>query len=100
MRAPHRSPFPDQSLLLEETNRLLAKNDLPMCNALVPMSDGDTANPVVIAYSGERKYVVKVTQRHPNTLDRQLAVANALRDATDLPFRDITVAPRKATGCH
>lgn len=86
MRAPHRSPRPDRSLLLKETNRLLAENSLPTCHALVPMSDGDTANPVVVAHSAERKYVVKVTQRHPDTLDRQLAVANALRDATDLPI--------------
>ena len=32
---------------------------------MAPVSDGDTANPNVIAYSSERKYVVKVTQRHP-----------------------------------
>ena len=86
MRAPHRSPLPDQSLLLEETNLLLATNGLPTCNALVPVADGDTANPVVIAYSGERKSIVKVTQRHPDTLDHQLKIANALRDATDLPI--------------
>ena len=86
MRGPNRSPLPDLALLLEETNRLLATNGLPMCHALAPVSDGDTANPVVVAESRERKYVVKVTQRHSETLDRQLEVANALRDATDLPI--------------
>ena len=46
MRGPNRSPLPDLALLLEETNRLLATNGLPMCHALAPVSDGDTADPV------------------------------------------------------
>ena len=86
MRAPNRSPLPDSALLLDETNRLLATKGLPKCHVLAPVSDGDTANPNAIAYSGDRKYVVKVTQRHPDTLDRQLEVANALRDITGLPI--------------
>ena len=86
MRAPSRTPLPDLALLLEETNLLLATNGLPTCHALAPVSDGDTANPVVVAHSSERRYAIKVTQRHPATLDHQLHVANALRDATDLPI--------------
>lgn len=86
MRPPNRSPFPDLVLLLDETNRLLAMNGLPTCHELAPVADGDTANPNVIAYSSESKYVVKVTQRHPDTLDRQLEVANALRARTKLPI--------------
>lgn len=86
MRAPNRSPLPDLALLLEETNRLLAANGLPTCHTLAPVSDGDTANPVVVGHASERKYVVKVTRRHSETLDHQLEVANALRDATDLPI--------------
>lgn len=86
MRPPNRSPFPDLELLLDETNRLLAMNGLPTCHELAPVADGDTANPNVIAYSSEGKYVVKVTQRHPDTLDHQLEVANALRVRTKLPI--------------
>ena len=86
MRVPDRRPLPDLSLLLDETNLLLATNGLPTCHALAPVSDGDTANPVVIAHSIERKYVVKVTQRHPDTLDQQLRVANSLRNTTELPI--------------
>ena len=86
MRAPNRSPLPNLSVLLDETNVLLAMNGLPTCHALAPVSDGDTANPNVIAYSSERKYVVKVTQRYPYTLDRQREVANALCDTTNLPI--------------
>ena len=86
MRAPNRSPLPDLALLLEETNRLLATSGRPTCHTLAPVSDGDTANPVVVAHASEGKYVVKVTQRHSETLDQQLEVANALRDATDLPI--------------
>lgn len=86
MRAPNRRPLPDLALLLDETNRLLATNGLPTCHALAPMSDGDTANPVVVARSNDRRYVIKVTQRYSATLDHQLRVVNALRDATDLPI--------------
>lgn len=67
MRASSRTPLPDLALLLEETNLLLATNGLPTCHALAPVSDGDTANPVVVAHSSERKYVVKVTERHAET---------------------------------
>ena len=86
MRAPDRSPLPNMSVLLDETNLLLAINGLPTCHAVAPVSDGDTANPTVIAYSNERKYVVKVTQRYPYTLDRQRQVANGLCDTTNLPI--------------
>lgn len=86
MRAPNRSPMPDLARLLEETNILLAAHGLPTCHALAPVSDGDTANPNAIAYATGRKYVVKVTQRYTDTLDRQLEIANALLDATDLPI--------------
>ncbi|MCY3811156.1 MAG: aminoglycoside phosphotransferase family protein [Gammaproteobacteria bacterium] len=95
MRAPSRTPLPDLALLLEETNLLLATNGLPTCHALAPVSDGDTANPVVVAHSSERKYVVKVTERHAETLDHQLEVANALRDATDLPIPQHYCCARK-----
>ena len=78
--------MPDLALLLDETNRLLARNELPTCHSLMPVSDGDTANPNVIAHSRDRQYVVKVTQRHPDTLDSQREVANALRGRTDLPI--------------
>ncbi|MYD98414.1 MAG: aminoglycoside phosphotransferase family protein [Gammaproteobacteria bacterium] len=86
MRAPSRSPMPDLDFLLKETNLLLASNGLPTCHSLAPVADGDTANPNAIAYSSERRYVVKVTQRHPHTLNHQLHVANALRDIADLPI--------------
>ncbi|MDE0422780.1 MAG: aminoglycoside phosphotransferase family protein [Gammaproteobacteria bacterium] len=78
--------MPDLARLLDETNLLLTANGLPACHSLAPVKDGDTANPNAIAYSAGRKYVVKVTQRHPDTLERQLEIANALRDATDLPI--------------
>ncbi|MYA17650.1 MAG: aminoglycoside phosphotransferase family protein, partial [Gammaproteobacteria bacterium] len=86
MRPPNRSPMPDLARLLDETNLLLTANGLPACHSLAPVKDGDTANPNAIAYSAEGKYVVKVTQRHPDTLDRQLEIANALRNTTDLPI--------------
>ena len=86
MRAPNRSQMPNLALLLDEINSLLQRKGLPQCRELEPVSDGDTANPNVIAYSSEHKYVVKVTQRHPDTLDQQLEIANAIRDVTDLPI--------------
>ena len=86
MRAPNRSQMPDLTLLLDEINLLLESNGLPTSYRLEPVADGDTANPNVIAYSNERRYVVKVTQRHPDTLERQLEIANAVRDETDLPI--------------
>ena len=86
MRAPNRSQMPDLTLLLDEINLLLESNGLPTSHRLEPVADGDTANPNVIAYSNERRYVVKVTQRHPDTLERQLEIANAIRDVTDLPI--------------
>lgn len=85
MRPPDRSPMPDLALLLHETNRLLAENGLPACHSVTPVSDGNTANPNVIAHALDREYVVKVTQRHAGTLDRQLEIANALRERTNLP---------------
>lgn len=86
MRAPNRSPMPDLALLLDEINLLLQANRLPQCRELEPVLDGDTANPNVVAYSDELKYVVKVTQRHPDTLNEQLKIANAIREVTDLPI--------------
>ena len=86
MRAPNRSPMPDLALLLDEINLLLQANGLPQCRELEPVLDGDTANPNVVAYSDELKYVVKVTQRHPDTLNEQLKIANAIREVTDLPI--------------
>lgn len=78
--------MPDLTLLLDEINLLLQRKGLPQCRELEPVSDGDTANPNVIAYSSEHKYVIKVTQRHPDTLDQQLEIANAICDVTDLPI--------------
>ena len=78
--------MPDLELLLRESNELLAKNDLPRCQNIVPVSDGDTANPNAIVFTHERKFVVKVTQRHPITLPQQLEVANSVRSATNLPI--------------
>lgn len=86
MRPPGRSPLPDLALLLNETNRLLAANGLPPCHSVTPVPDGDTANPNVIAEAQDCRYVVKVTERHPDTLDQQLEVANRLRDRTNLPI--------------
>ena len=95
MRAPNRSQMPDLTLLLDEINLLLNTKGLPQCRDLEPVSDGDTANPNVIAYSNERKYVVKVTQRHPHTLEQQLEIANAIRDVTDLPIPNHLCCARK-----
>ena len=78
--------MPDLELLLEETNTLLARNGLPPCESVSPISDTDTANPIVIAIARHRRFVVKVTTRHPDTLNRQLEVANKVRTATDLPI--------------
>ena len=78
--------MPDLALLLDEVNLLLQANGLPLCRKLEPVVDGDTANPNVVAYSDERKYVVKVSQRHPDTLKQQLRIANAIREVTDLPI--------------
>lgn len=86
MRAPNRSQMPDLTLLLDEINLLLQAKGLPQCRDLEPVSDGDTANPNVIAYSNEHRYVVKVTQRHPEKLEHQLEIANAIRDLTGLPI--------------
>ena len=86
MRAPNRSQMPNLAPLLDEINLLLQTKGLPQCRDLEPVSDGDTANPNVIAYSNERTYVVKVTQRHPDTLEHQLEIANAVRDETGLPI--------------
>lgn len=86
MRPPGRSPLPDLGPLLDETNRLLAAKGLPICHSVTPVPDGDTANPNVIAEARDCRYVVKVTERHPDTLDHQLEVANALRDRTNLPI--------------
>ncbi len=86
MRPPHRSAMPDCVLLLEETNALLERNGLPPCQTISAISDPDTANPIVIAHARERRFVVKVTERHPDTLARQRDVANNLRAATDLPI--------------
>ena len=86
VRPAGRSPMPDLALLLDETNRLLAANGLPACRSVTPVADGDTANPNVIADARDRRYVVKVTQRHADTLNRQLEIANALRERTELPI--------------
>jgi len=50
-----------------------------------PVADGDTANPNVIADARDRRYEVKVTQRHADTLNRQLEIGNALHKRTELP---------------
>ena len=86
MRPPHRSAMPDRVLLLEDTNALLVRNGLPPCHSVSAISDPDTANPIVIAHARERRFVVKVTERHRDKLDRQRDVANSLRAVTDLPI--------------
>ena len=86
MRPPHRSPMPDLELLLKESNKLLARNALPQCQSIVPVFDGDTANPNAILFAHSHKFVVKVNQRHSNTLPQQLEVANRVRNATNLPI--------------
>ena len=61
MRTEGRVQFPDFDLLLSETNKLLSERGLPECSRIEAVADGDTANPNVIGFANERKYVVKVT---------------------------------------
>ncbi len=79
-----RVPHVDLEELLLEVNSLLAGRALPVAVKLEPLGR-DSANPVVVASAGERRYVVKVSQRHPGSLQTQMLVANALREAPGLP---------------
>lgn len=86
MRAPGRSPMPAHPQLLEETNILLSRNSLPLCNSIEPVVDQDTANPVVIGHADDRQYVVKVNVRHPAALQRQLVTANVIANRSGIPM--------------
>ncbi len=72
MRAANRIDFPDFALLFKEINQLLIRNKLSQCDKLVPVSDGDTANPNLICYAGSEEYVIKVCYRHADTQSSRL----------------------------
>ena len=85
MRASRRVPMPDLDLMLNQANALLEEAELPVCESIHPVSDGDTANPTVIGYSPSHQYVVKAIFRHPDTLSDQLRNANWFRAHRSLP---------------
>lgn len=79
-------PMPDLDLMLQEANAILEEADWPRCHSITPVADGDTANPNVIGYAETRKYVIKATFRHPDTLAQQLHTANWFQEHRALPI--------------
>lgn len=86
MRSVGRARFPDLDELLTEINCLLEENNLPRCNKILPVADGDTANPNVIGFADTRKFVIKISLRYPDSLQKQLQIANALKHRSNLPI--------------
>lgn len=86
MRPPDRPPMPPLEQTLRELNELLADHALPSCTRLQPVDDPDTANPNLIGQAAGRRYAIKVCFRHPDALERQLCVANAVAESTGLPI--------------
>lgn len=86
MRHPHRAPMPELSQIFKEANELLIQHNLPPCDKIEPVSDQDTANPVVIGYADTRKYVIKCNVRFPMTLEKQLFIANLIAERSGLPI--------------
>lgn len=84
-RPSSRVAMPDLGEMLEECNHLLSAAGLPLCTALKPIADGDTANPTAVGVSASRRYVVKAVFRHPDSLPAQVRAANWFRDELDLP---------------
>ncbi len=86
MRPAHRAPMPDLDRILAEANELLARAGLPPCESVQPVSDQDTANPVVMGRAADRRYAIKVCLVRPNDLERQLAIANLIAERSGLPI--------------
>lgn len=78
--------MPEFSQILEEANELLIQHNLPLCDKIEPVADQDTANPVVIGYADNRKYVIKCNVRFPITLEKQLFIANLIAERSGLPI--------------
>ena len=78
--------MPDLDLIMRETNRLLAANDLPDCQSVEPVADRDTANVNLIGHAQDRRYAIKIRIRNLDTMVRQQCVANLLRERTGLPI--------------
>ncbi len=64
---------------------ILARSGLAPIEAL-ELLPRETANPSYLAAAGPRRYVVKLAQRHPDTLAQQTRIANGVRAVSGLPI--------------
>jgi aminoglycoside phosphotransferase (APT) family kinase protein len=66
-------------------NVLLARHRLEPIEAL-ELLPRDSANPTYLSVGPARRYAIKLTQRHPDSLAQQLRIANGIRAASRLPI--------------